>query len=402
MLPRTSVNHVIMSAARNNSLAIICNSLPPYRVHVHQRIAREMPWLKLWSVCTHEGHDARWKHQPPAEINPVDFGSPGDGSRHGLNLASFCKGGRIIEWLKREKIGAVLVLGYNDPGRLRIIRWCASHQVPCFVWGDSNIKGDFATGLRRLVKKTLVSWVMGHVDAVLPCGSLGAAFFERYGAVPKQIFYFPNEPDYDQIRGLSPAQVAEALARFKLDPARKRIVFSGRMIQAKRPDWVVRAFESLALQRPNWDLLMIGDGPMRTDLQTTVPPYLQSRVNWTGFLDDQRVVSALYRASDVLALPSEYEPWALVVNEAVAADMAIVCTDVVGAAPELVRDHVNGFIIPSGSFGAFLDAMLAATDGSTIEQLKAGSKVVLADWQARADPVENLRKLLTRHGIASR
>ena len=41
---------------------------------------------------------------------------------------------------------------------------------------------------------------------------------------------------------------------------------------------------------------------------------LRDRVIWTGFLDDQAEVSALYRTSDLLVLPSRYEPWALVVR----------------------------------------------------------------------------------------
>ena len=59
------------------SLAIIVNALPPYRVHFHQRIVREMPQVKLWTVATHEAADQPWAYAPPAEINVVQFG-PGE------------------------------------------------------------------------------------------------------------------------------------------------------------------------------------------------------------------------------------------------------------------------------------------------------------------------------------
>lgn len=389
-----------MSSTRP-SLAIICNSVPPYRVHVHQRIARELPWLKLWTVCTHEGQDARWKYNPPAEIGPIDFGQPGDGSRHGLNLASFRKGGDIINWLRREQINAVLVLGYNDPGRLRIIQWCRRNGVPCFVWGDSNIKGDFASGVRLWVKKRLVGWVVDHVNGVFPCGSLGAAFFQRYGARPEQIYYFPNEPDYQQIWSLGEQQIAEVLAKHGLDPKRRRIVFSGRLIPDKGPDELVQAFVRFASERPDWDLLIVGDGPLRVAMEAAVPTDLRHRVQWTGFIDNQAEISALYRGSDVLALPSWYEPWALVLNEAVAAGMAIACSDVVGAAPELVRDGVNGFLFPPRDPQALQAALLKVTDNSRIDALKAASAGVLEDWRRRADPIAGLREALRQAGISA-
>jgi glycosyltransferase involved in cell wall biosynthesis len=51
----------------------------------------------------------------------------------------------------------------------------------------------------------------------------------------------------------------------------------------------------------------------------------------------------------VLALPSDYEPWALVINEAAAAGLPSVSSDVVGATAELVRNGVNGRLFPVGS-----------------------------------------------------
>jgi glycosyltransferase involved in cell wall biosynthesis len=126
---------------------------------------------------------------------------------------------------------------------------------------------------------------------------------------------------------------------------------------------------------------------------------LRSRVTWTGFLGDQRDVSALYRASDVLVLPSDYEPWAVVINEAAAAGLAIVCTDVVGAAAELVRDGVNGRLFPPGHLDRLVTALSEVTNAERVAGLKANSRVVLDDWRRRGDPVEGLRRALISVGV---
>lgn len=380
-------------------VAIVCNSLPPYRIHFHSRIVREMPEIQLWTVCTQEGVDDRWQLSAPPEINPVFFGQPGVPNRHGINLASFRKGGQVIRWLRQNDIRAVVLLGYNDLCRIRIIRWCRRNRVPCFVFGDSNIRGDLATGLRAIIKRFYVGWVVRNTAGQLPCGTLGKAYFEKYGASFDRIYFMPYEPDYDRIHTIGQEDVDKVLLQHGLDKNRRRIVFSGRLVEAKRPDLLIRAFAAIAGQRPDWDLVFAGNGPLRSALEALIPPELTSRVFWAGFLSDQSALSALYRGCDLLTLPSNYEPWALVINEAAAVGLAIISSDVVGAAAELVREGINGMLFPSGNLEMLVRCMMEATDAQRIDALKSGSTLVLADWRRRADPVAGLRRALTVAGV---
>ncbi len=379
------------------AVAIVANSTTPYREHLHRRIVREMPEIRLWSIFTHEQSNANWSFDPPAEINPVSFGK-GESSNNQASLKfalhEWRKAGEIIRWIQREQVRAIVMLGYNDLGRLRIIRWCARRGVPCFLWGDSNIKGDLATGFRALVKNAVVSYVVKLCTGILPCGSLGRAYFLKYGANPGRIYYFPVEPDYDLVQNLAPGEISAALTRFGLQPERQRIVFSGRLANIKRPELLLEAFAEIAASRPDWDLVFIGDGPLREQLKRTVPEALVGRVCFTGFLDDQRIVGALYRGSRVLVLPSDYEPWALVINEAAAAGMAIIATEVVGAAAELVRDGVNGRLVPPGDPAALRQALLDATEFGRIDSMCQASRPILDEWRHRGDPVAGLRKAL--------
>jgi glycosyltransferase involved in cell wall biosynthesis len=167
------------------------------------------------------------------------------------------------------------------------------------------------------------------------------------------------------------------------------------MVPEKRPDLLIDAFGAVAGERPDWDLVMVGGGPLRESLELRIPPDLRRRFVWTGPLDDQPAVSALYRSADVLVLPSDYEPWALVVNEATAAGLAIVASHVVGAAAELVRDGVNGRIFPAGDLAALTDALRDVTAPGRVDAMRAESAEALADWRRRGDPVEGLRAALT-------
>jgi glycosyltransferase involved in cell wall biosynthesis len=106
------------------------------------------------------------------------------------------------------------------------------------------------------------------------------------------------------------------------------------------------------------------------------------------------VISAICRASDVLCLPSDYEPWALVINEAAAAGQAIVASQVVGAAAELVRDGLNGRVFPTGDLKALVATLFEVTAPNRIDAMRANSAAILADWRARADPIDGLRAAL--------
>jgi len=134
-------------------------------------------------------------------------------------------------------------------------------------------------------------------------------------------------------------------------------------------------------------------------MESRIPAPLARRVVWTGFLGDPALIAALYRASHILLCPSDFEPWGVVVNEAAAAGMAIIASDVVGAAAELVRDGVNGGIFPAGDLPALTAALREVTDPAIVEARRSGSIQVLADWRRRGDPVEGLRSALRSAGL---
>lgn len=378
-------------------VAIISNSLTPYRLHLHERIEREMPEIRLASLFTHEESNSAWSQKPPPHIHPESFGlnePSADQSRWRYVGREWRKGGRIIRWLDDHHVSAVVVLGYNDAGRMRVIRWCRKRDLPCFLFGDSNILGDTATGLKRRVKNAVVSRVVRSCSGVLYCGSLGRQYFARYGAAPDRSFPFPYEPDYERIQSLGDATIATTAKKFGFPPSRKRIVYCGRLAPEKRVDLLLEAFNNLVAPRPEWDLVIVGGGPLAGSLRTSVPPQWADRVQWLGFLDDQDAVSAIYRNCDVLALPSDFEPWAVVINEALAAGLAVVASDKVGAAADLVRPGINGLVFAHGDAAALTDCLRAVTEPGTTASMKQAAAAVLADWRREADPIDGLRRAL--------
>lgn len=391
-----------MPADHRPLLAVIANVLTPYRLHVHRRITREIPEIRLASLFTHDQPDQPWEKQATPEINPISFGADQPVSKTATReylRHDWQKATRIIAWLKENNASAVALGGYNDITRLRLIRWCRQAGIPCMLYADSNIHDDHAAGLKRLVKNLYVGWIVRNLAAVMPCGTAGARYFARYGASPDRTFFFPYEPDYDLIARLPDSTIQQTAQDLNLSPDRRRLILCCRLIDVKGVDHAIDAFARIADERPEWDMLIIGEGPLRATLEARVPESLRPRVRWLGFIGEQSRVSAIYRNSDVLVQASHFEPWAVVLNEAAAGGLAIVSSNIVGAAAELVREGVNGHLFPAKNVDALTDALRKTTDPGRIDTLKAGSAAVLADWRRRGDPISGLKHALRAVGV---
>jgi glycosyltransferase involved in cell wall biosynthesis len=96
---------------------------------------------------------------------------------------------------------------------------------------------------------------------------------------------------------------------------------------------------------------VVGSGPIDQQLRGDVQRSGVSNVSFLGFVNQSRIAE-VYGLADVFVMPSEDEPWGLVLNEAMAAGVApVVCTDV-GASADLIREGETGFTFANGDWSA--------------------------------------------------
>lgn len=386
------------------AVAIISNEPTPYRLHVLRRIARELHAVQLHSLFTHtlDTPSAPWRMEVGAELNPVFFPEHALAGQRPISGRSRAAFHAIRDYVTAHHVRLIVLLGYNDLTRLLLIRWAKQANIPLLITGDSNVFSEGrVTGVKRLVKKHLVRWVIRHSAGLMPMGTCGRAFFRLYDDHAKPTFLFPYEPDYADLQKPHPQRDKLFSLQHQFDPMRRRLLYCGRLVDVKRVDVLIDAFTRIATRRADWDLVIVGDGPLRLSLMARVPAQLRNRVHWLGFLQFEETV-ACYHNVDVLVLPSEYEPWALVVNEAAACGLAIVATEVVGAAAELVRNHINGLVVPPQSVDALTEALYTVTDDRCTQRMKEASPRILEQWRHSADPVHGLREALVHFGVLPR
>jgi glycosyltransferase involved in cell wall biosynthesis len=378
-------------------LAIIANVMAPYRANLHRLVSAGIPELKLHTLVTHGVGDFNWSVATPPEINATNFSVNGE---HPLDnplrrpLSEWRKAGRLIRYLKTHDVKAVIFCFYRYLSYLRVMDYCYRAGIPFWVNLDSNIRNEpQLSGLQSFLKRRLYDWWLRRASGVLSMGALGDQFFLKYGADPKRIYRVPYWPDFDAFTSCDQVALERLQRKFGLDPDRRYIMFSGRLVPEKRVDLLIDAFVAVAAERPDWDLLIVGHGPLGEELRRRVPEPLRPRVVWAGFLDGAENTLA-FHAANVLVLPSDQEPWALVVQEAMAAGLVVVASDIVGAAHELVEDRVSGRLFAAGKLQQLIEAIRDVTDPAAFPRYNQRSLEAMATYRKNVQPVSEIRRAL--------
>src|SRR5439155_16692891 len=115
-------------------------------------------------------------------------------------------------------------------------------------------------------------------------------------------------------------------------------------------------------------LIFAGEGPLRSQMESEAASLgVASRVRFLGFVN-QSQLPAVYASADLMVLPSDYEPFAVVVNEAMCCGCPVIASDHVGAARDLVAPVRPEFVFRTGDTKAL--AQLLRTAFANPEELR--------------------------------
>jgi len=252
----------------------------------------------------------------------------------------------LIRYIRQQGIGLVHTHGSraNLLGRLGA-KWL---RIPCLTTVHSSLAHDYlspwsarmALGLDRLTLP-LTSGIIAVSDYLAEEVAL------RGGKNLKTIYNGQTPIFFD-----NPASSRQKFRQQWCIPADALVLGSiGRLHPTKGQTYLIRAVGQLRLKFPNVHLLLIGDGPLRQDLELdllrTMIPY-----TLTGYLP--QAYEAL-PAMDIFVLPSISEGMGLVLLEAMQAGVPIVAS-AVGGIPEVIRGGQDGLLVPAGDVTGFTKA----------------------------------------------
>jgi glycosyltransferase involved in cell wall biosynthesis len=272
-----------------------------------------------------------------------------------------------------------VISGWSTFACQAALLWCRRNGVPYVLHVESHDAGP-RPGWRRAVKGAVVPRAVRGAAWILVTGTLVRQSMLERGADPHRIGLFAVTIDVGAFarRAETARRDREALrARLGVREDDVVVLCAARLAPEKGLDTLVRALAATGDSRVVG--VVVGEGPERARLEELARRE-RARVLFPGARPWEAMVET-YVAADVFALLSEREPWGVVVNEAAACALPLVLSDRVGAAPDLLRDGENGFLVRARDVSAAADALRRlAADPELRRRQGERSQAIVADW----------------------
>jgi glycosyltransferase involved in cell wall biosynthesis len=315
-----------------------------------------------WDIPLMDGYCYEW----------VKNTSNTPGSDHFYGIVNPDLIGQIVAW----KSDAVLVFGWAYHSHLKVLHHF-KNKIPVFFRGDSTLL-DQRNGLKSKLRAVLLKWVYKHIDHVFYVGSNNKAYFKKYGVKENQLTFAPHAIDNDRFSIADANDVILLRQKLGIQKDDRLILFAGKLENKKAPLLLLDAF--LSLNDPKMHLLFMGNGELEESLKAQAKK--SQNVRFLEF-QNQSVVPTVYHACDLFCLPSNGpgESWGLAVNEAMACGKALLVSDKVGCAVDLVSENSNGAIFISGNKESLVASLKRLTCSSEkLLEYGENSKTRIKEW----------------------
>ncbi len=253
------------------------------------------------------------------------FINQGDAHRRNIGITFF----HLLKLMKTIVAKKILFAGWMAP-EYNIYSFLSPRHKNVMVCESSIFDVSFR-GFGGRIKKRIID----RMSATLPSGQPHAELFESIGFNGVQyitgsvgIFHKPGKKQ-------------------KMDHTPLRYIYVGRLIEVKNVDLLIEVFNQN--RKP---LTIVGQGVLKNSLHAIA----KSNITFLGFIDNQELGN-IYQSHDVFILPSNYEPWGLVVEEAIYWGLPVIVSDKVGSSFDMVKNIGTGCIFKSGSFDGLAHAI---------------------------------------------
>ena len=353
---------------RSARVAIVTNIISPYRVPLFNRLSKEDDLdLKVIALAEKEANREWQIAKEQIEFNYHVL--------PGFHKFIWSKEIPIhLNWglwkaLQRYKPHVVITSGYDAPAYWEAFLYCKLFKKKFILWNGTTLLSTRTTGGFIGQAKR---FIIRGADRYVTYGTKAAEYLESLGAPKEKIHIGVNTVDMQWFRDQSRKIRAEA--KYELWRSHypgMLLLFVGQLIPRKGLRQLLYAFSKL--KDPDIGLMVVGSGPEERSLRKLCEELGVRNVYWEGF-HQQNELPYYYSLSDALVLPSIKEVWGLVVNEALASGLYVLCSNRAGAAHDLIKENWNGKMFDPHDVDQ-LAGLIRETKGQ-IEEIRARREAI--------------------------
>lgn len=253
------------------------------------------------------------------------------------------------KYIKNNRDRIIIFANPTTPTGILGIRYCIKHKIPYCLQsegGFAKVDNSFKTKLKKYLFKDASLFLTGMKPET--------DYFSAYGAPIEKIKQYPFASLSDKDLVNEPISLEDKKA-FKKELNicfNKMILYVGSMIQRKGVDVLLKAFKDM----PNDTCLFcVGGLPSKIheDIITT------ENIKNVFFIEHSNLetLKKYYKVADVFVLPTRYDTWGLVINEAMSYGLPVITTKNCVAGLQLIEDGKNGYLVDSESTEQLKTAM---------------------------------------------
>jgi glycosyltransferase involved in cell wall biosynthesis len=297
---------------------------------------------------------------------------------------------QLLGALQKSRPRAIIVAGYGDRLLAITLLWCFWKRIKFSFWSDTNLLiTQNGNSIKRLVKKLILKVILTRAHKLLYVGTRNRDFYIWLLGLKlslKKLYFLPYPAIISEIKETLLSKVERTE---KKDGEPFKILYLGRLEPIKAVHNLIHALTLLPSEiRNSVHLDIFGGGSEEDRLKEMADRQNISKlVSFHGPVPSHSVAQAYLRA-DVFVLPSDKEPWGLVVNEALLAGVPVMCPFWVGAATDLITDGETGYVLENNNSSSIaLGIERAFRMGSTHNErmgTQGRTRVITGGWNEEA------------------
>jgi glycosyltransferase involved in cell wall biosynthesis len=332
---------------------IIHPALAPYRADFFNDVAQKIPGLHLFFLLEH------MVGQPISlgdfEVNyDYTIGIRGKQNVYRPLIVAVRALPALIKTVFKQRPETIVT---NEFGLISILMalYCRLSGTRHIAWTDDSLDNILQCGRGRKLRR---DFVLRLSDRLIVCNiSVRDYFRARLSCPVESVEILQKEPVFRQGLQRSVPVANEYIERYQLH-GKKIVLFVGRLVEVKNIPALIAAFTLLRDEKAI--LVLAGSGVLENSLRELVAKHnLTDRVIFTGHLRGEALY-AWFLLGGLFVLPSTFEPFGAVVNEALLTGMPVLCSKYAGATC-LIEENDNGAVfdpIDSVSFESRLSAWM--------------------------------------------